>query len=242
MTFCGDASAWSKVALIVILVALGLHSGGYGTNYWMARYTVRDTLNFGVGLWRVTNCSGSYKAPCYEYDVPAVYITKYMQATRALEGVALGLLFVTSVCLTFYVGTTRSRTRGMAISIMVLAFLAAVGSITGMAVWIMNLPEYHYANWSLGLTVFACTLSITSGILLIPDVRQYDYKDSPQVGGQFRNLSVTEAAKINKKQPEPEPIVEGEVDLKPKIIPQHPLAAPSYQYMPYNKKKLQDGF
>lgn len=111
-----------------------------------------------------------------------------------------------------------------------------------MAVWIMNLPEYHYANWSLGLTVFACTLSITSGILLIPDVRQYDYKDSPQVGGHFRNLSVTEAAKMNKKQPEPEPIVEGEADLKPKIIPQHPLAAPSYQYMPYNKRKLQDGF
>ena len=95
-----------------------------------------------------------------------------------------------------------------------------------MAVWIMNLPEYHYANWSLGLAVFACTLSITSGILLIPDVRQYDYKDSPQVGGQFRNLSVTEAAKINKKQPEPEPIVEGEVDLKPKIIPQHLLLPP----------------
>ena len=114
-----------------------------------------------------------------------------------------------------------------------------------MTVWILNLPEYHYPNWSLGLTVFAWTLSITSGILLIPDIRQYDYKDNLKVGGEFRNLSVTEAGKPKMKklkEPEPEPIVEGEVDLKPKIIPQHPLAAPSYQYMPYNKRKLQDGF
>lgn len=242
MTFCGDASAWSKVALIVILVALGLHSGGYGTNYWMARYTVRDTLNFGVGLWRVTNCSGSYGAPCTDSDVPSVYITSNMQATRALEGVALGLLFVTTVCLVFYVGTERSRTRGMAIAIMMLALFAALSSIAGMVVWIIDLPEYHYPNWSMGLTVFAITLSITSAILLVPDIRQYDYKDNLKVGGEFRNLSVTEAAKISKKQPEPEPVVEGEVDLKPKIIPQHPLAAPSYQFMQYNKRKLYDGF
>ena len=45
-----------------------------------------------------------------------------MQATRALESVALGLLFVTIVCLVFYVGTERSRTRSMAITIMMLAF------------------------------------------------------------------------------------------------------------------------
>ena len=36
----------------------------------ISRYTVSDSLNFGVGLWRVTNCSGSYGVPCTEYDVP----------------------------------------------------------------------------------------------------------------------------------------------------------------------------
>ena len=121
-------------------------------------------------------------------------------------------------------------------------FILASSAIAGMAVWTSNLPEYHYPNWSMGLAVFASTLSITSAILLIQDIRQYDYEDSLQVGGGFKNLSATEAGKLNKKQPEPEPVIEGDVDLKPKIIPQHPLAAPSYQYMHYNKKKLQDGF
>ena len=125
---------------------------------------------------------------------------------------------------------------------MINIYILALSSIAGMVVWIIDLPEYHYPNWSMGLTVFAITLSITSAILLVPDIRQYDYKDNLKVGGEFRNLSVTEAAKISKKQPEPEPVVEGEVDLKPKIIPQHPLAAPSYQFMQYNKRKLYDGF
>ena len=123
-----------------------------------------------------------------------------------------------------------------------VSFILASSAIAGMTVWTLNLPEYHYPNWSMGLAVFASTLSITSAILLISDIRQYDYKDNLQVGGGFKNLSATEAGKLNKKQPEPEPVIEGEVDLKPKIIPQHPLAAPSYQYMHYNKKKLQDGF
>ena len=46
-----------------------------------------------------------------------------------------------------------------------------------MTVWIINCPEFHYPSWSFGLTVFAVTLNITSAILLIPDVREYDYKD-----------------------------------------------------------------
>ena len=123
-----------------------------------------------------------------------------------------------------------------------ISFILASSAIAGMTVWTLNLPEYHYPNWSMGLAVFASTLSTTSAILLIPDIRQYDYKDNLHVGGGFKNLSATEAGKLNKKQPEPEPVIEGDVDLKPKIIPQHPLAAPSYQYMHYNKKKLQDGF
>ena len=120
--------------------------------------------------------------------------------------------------------------------------VSAMSSVAGMTVWITDLPEYHYPNWSMGLTVFAITLTITSAILLIPDIRQYDYKDNLKVGGYFRHLSVTEAAKTNKKHPEPAPVVEGETNLKPKIIPQHPLAAPSYQFMEYNKRKMYDGF
>lgn len=46
-----------------------------------------------------------------------------------------------------------------------------------MVVWIVELPEHHYPGWSIGLTVFACALCITAAILLIPDIREYDYKD-----------------------------------------------------------------
>ena len=120
--------------------------------------------------------------------------------------------------------------------------VSALLSIAGMAVWILDLPEYHYPNWSMGLTVFAVILSLTSAILLIPDIRQYDYKDNLKVGAEFKNLSVTEAAKVNKKHPMPQPVVERETDFKPKIIPQHPLAAPSYQFMQYNRRKMHDGF
>ena len=60
--------------------------------------------------------------------------------------------------------------------------------------------------------------------------------------GELRNLSVTEAVKVKKAHQEPEPVVVGETNLKPKIIPQHPLAAPSYQFMQYNTRKLYDGF
>ena len=56
---------------------------------------------------------------CYHFSV-------YTQATRALESVALAMLFVTTVCLIFYVGTDRSRTRGMAVAIMILAFIAGM--------------------------------------------------------------------------------------------------------------------
>ena len=126
--------------------------------------------------------------------------------------------------------------------LILLNHVSALTSISGMITWIKNLPENHYPNWSMGLTVFAITMAITSTILLIPDICQYDYTNNPKVGGEFRNLSVTEADTVKKKHAEPEPVVEGETNLKPKIIPQHPMAAPSYQFVQYNKRKMHDGF
>ena len=41
MTPGGKPSVWCIIALTVSLVALGLHSAGYGTNYWMVRYGLR---------------------------------------------------------------------------------------------------------------------------------------------------------------------------------------------------------
>ena len=56
---------------------------------------------------------------CFHFSV-------YTQATRVLESVALAMLFVTTVCLIFYVGLDRSRTRGMAVAIMIIALIAGI--------------------------------------------------------------------------------------------------------------------
>ena len=125
--------------------------------------------------------------------------------------------------------------------VFVMYFSAGL-SLAGMITWLINIPENHYASWSMGLTVFAATMSITSLILLLPDICQYDYGDNATEGVIFEKLSDTGDVKVKKKQSELEPVVAGETNLKPKIIPQHPLAAPSYQFMQYNTRKLYDGF
>ena len=56
---------------------------------------------------------------CYHFSA-------YFHATRVLESVALAMLFVTTVCLIFYVGLDRSRTRGMAVALMIIAFIAGI--------------------------------------------------------------------------------------------------------------------
>ena len=56
---------------------------------------------------------------CYHFSVNT-------QATRTLESVALAMLIVTTVCLIFYVGLDRSRTRGMAVAIMIISFIAGI--------------------------------------------------------------------------------------------------------------------
>ena len=65
------------------------------------------------------------------------FIAACMQATRSLEGIALGFTLITTVCLVFYVGTERSRTRGMAVAIMIIAFIAGKPVCTYIA---------HYEN------------------------------------------------------------------------------------------------
>ncbi|XP_045216209.2 uncharacterized protein LOC123566311 [Mercenaria mercenaria] len=237
MAFCGEASTWAKVGLLLMIIALGLHCAGYGTNYWMARNTARDKMNFGIGLWKMTNCSGYYNAPCTDGDIPDSYMKTYLKVVRGMESIALILILVPTICLLFYVGSQRSRTRGMAVAVMTIIFIAAASSITGMIVWISKVPDYHYPGWSMGLTVFACTLCITAAILLIPDIREYDYKDMLKVGGEFQNLSVT-----REEHPPPSNDDMYKDDIKPVVEPQGPLSAPAYQFLNYDKRRKMDGF
>ncbi|WAR00330.1 hypothetical protein MAR_024702 [Mya arenaria] len=201
MPFCGLASTWAKVAAVMVVASMGLHASGYGTNYWMARYTVRDKLNFGIGLWKMTNCSGGHNYPCSDSDFPSTY---------------------------------NNTTFG----------------VNGMAVWVTQVPQYHYPSWSFGLTVFAITVNITAAILLIPDVREYDYKDLLKVGGHYDNLEVSREDSHHAASGKPKPGSAGGVarsadfrdDMKPVIESQGPKAAPTYQYLHYDKRRKMDGF
>ncbi|KAK3610169.1 hypothetical protein CHS0354_038807 [Potamilus streckersoni] len=177
MTFCGDASSWAKVSFLLVITALGLHTTGFATNAWMTRTTVRDKYNFMIGLWKMTNCSGYYQAPCEDTSFPGSYYSNLVIMTRAFASSALIIVFVTCAMTGFYVGSERARTRGLAITIIVVDFVGAAFAVAGIVAWIISLPAWHYPNWSMGLVVLALVLVIIAGVLLIPDVREYDYRD-----------------------------------------------------------------
>lgn len=61
----------------------------------------------------------SKKLPIFHFYFPELFI-----ATKVMASCALAVIFVYMVCLIFYVGSQRSRTRGMAIAIMTLAYVA----------------------------------------------------------------------------------------------------------------------
>lgn len=73
--FFGNASGFSKVSFVLLIFAIGLHCGGYSTNYWMKYHTLDDKLDFTIGLWKVRNCSGYYGAICYDTVIPDSYKT-----------------------------------------------------------------------------------------------------------------------------------------------------------------------
>ena len=73
--FCGNASAWSKVAFVLFFPALGFHCAGLGTVSWMKSHTISDTVHFVVGLWKMANCSEEYKTNCVDMAVPDNYNT-----------------------------------------------------------------------------------------------------------------------------------------------------------------------
>ncbi|KAH3840091.1 hypothetical protein DPMN_113533 [Dreissena polymorpha] len=240
MPFCGLASTWAKVSAFLSIVALALQSAGSATNYWMSRYTFRDKLHFVVGLWKVTNCSGNYKAPCTVSEVPASYQNDKVTAVRALECVALALMFLCAVCLILYVGSRTCRRLAVACLAMTMLFLAAIMGIAGMAVWVNQIPELHYPGWSFGLTVVAITFNIAAGVLLIPDLAEYDYKTVLQHEGHYDNLAQEEGQAMSDgggAQPS-----DYRDDVRPIIETQGPKGAPVFQYLNYDKRKKRDGF
>lgn len=64
MPFCGHASAWSKLELLLLVPAISLHCAGLGTPYWMKTATTSNDVHLIVGLWKMVDCSGETDQPC----------------------------------------------------------------------------------------------------------------------------------------------------------------------------------
>ena len=48
-------------------------------------------------------------------------------------------------------------------------------NVGGMVSWIVNLPENHFVYYSFGLTVMAAAICMVVAVLMIRDIRQFDY-------------------------------------------------------------------
>ncbi|KAH3840093.1 hypothetical protein DPMN_113537 [Dreissena polymorpha] len=246
MPFCGPASTLSKVAMVLSFVILILHTSGYATNYWMIRYTAREDLDVGFGLWRMSNCSGYNTTTCAQSGLPANYLNTKVTAVRVMETVVLALIIACAICLALFVARRKSRTRGMVTAVMTIFVLAALVGVASKAVWVVQSPTHHYPGWSFGLTVFAITLNFTVAAILIPDVRQYDYKDLLEGGGYYDNIEVEQE---DRKSMSAGGVTGAGIqaadyrdEARPVIETQGPKGAPVFQYLPYDKHRKMGGF
>jgi len=75
MSFCGEASTWSKLALMLHTAAIAIHCAGLGTPYWMKTATPTNGVHVTIGLWKMVNCSGNYGDPCIGKALDTEYET-----------------------------------------------------------------------------------------------------------------------------------------------------------------------
>lgn len=173
--FFGNASSFSKVSFILTIFAMGIHCGGYSTHYWMKSHTISNALDFTVGLWKVRNCSGYYGALCYDSAIPDTYYTDLLVVTQALESCTLVMLVIMMIVSAFYVTSPAVRILKTAVVILIMGLVSFLLSAGGTIAWMFNIPDKHYPYWSMGLTVIAAAIAILCSVLMIPDIRRYDY-------------------------------------------------------------------
>ncbi|KAK3603098.1 hypothetical protein CHS0354_027882 [Potamilus streckersoni] len=180
MVCCGSASAWAKVACMMLVIALPLHIAGYATVYWLTVYTVNENYVAGIGLWKMENCSSNaYSSPCKtNIDVPGSYQNGMFLATQALETVAVPFLVFSTLFSLLYVFVRRLRTLCLTITVVILCFLTALLSFIGMILHVTNIPSNHYVSYSFGLTVVALLLTFFAGVLMYANIRRYELPDS----------------------------------------------------------------
>ncbi|XP_045194608.2 uncharacterized protein LOC123550243 [Mercenaria mercenaria] len=176
MPFCGRASEWSKAAFLSMFPAIGIHCAGLGTPFWMKSSTISNSVNITIGLWKMVNCSGSLTSPCIGSALPNSYKTDLLIITRAFECGVIIPMALTFALSFFYTTSPGARTQKVAAWIMILSFFSMALVIGGTVTWILNLPSSHYVYWSFGLTLFGGSLSMLVAVLMIQDIRMFDYE------------------------------------------------------------------
>lgn len=177
MPFCGDATWWSKFSFLLLFLAISIHSAGIGTPYWMKLSTLSNSVNLMVGLWKMVDCSGGVTVPCYGVALTDNYNTGLMTITRVLECIPIVTIIFALILSMFYVSSPGVRTQKVAVWIMMSSFISMALIVGGCIAWWVNMPSKHFVHWSFGLASIAAAVCMLSGVLMIPDIRMYDYED-----------------------------------------------------------------
>ncbi|KAL4227275.1 hypothetical protein ACF0H5_012721 [Mactra antiquata] len=179
MAIFGTASIWAKITLVLIAISLILQIVAIATIGWMSSQTTSESVQYSMGLWKARNCTST--GSCDTIDIPSTYQSSALKATIAFEMMFMVVIFLTLVVSASYVATERFRELPLAISIIVGCFISVFLSVIGMIIWLSQVPSQHYPGYSFGLTIVAMALMLLAGLLMIPDVRQYNSRRRPNI-------------------------------------------------------------
>lgn len=170
---CGHASGWSKLSLVVLVLAVSVHIAGWATTSWMSYETTNEVLSVDVGLWQMESCTSG---TCTSTSVADQYATDSFNAVRAVETITFCLAVFAIVLLLIYTCARIDNRHTFALVVMIILYAAGILSFVGMLIFVTSLPSPFDVSWSLGLTVIALTLILISGTLMIPDAFEPDYR------------------------------------------------------------------
>ncbi|XP_053405962.1 uncharacterized protein LOC123565335 [Mercenaria mercenaria] len=176
MNLFGTATVWAKIALVLIVIAFALQIAGFATDYWQQTETIQENVVYDIGLWNAQNCSGGHDSACDKVSIPDSYINASFNVVRGFECTILILVSIAMVVAALYVATERFREMSIAVCVAVVSFLAVTFGVIAMIVWLAQVPSNHYLGYSFGLCVLAFVLMFLAGVLMIPDIRNYQQR------------------------------------------------------------------
>lgn len=227
MNICGTSTIWAKLALVLIFIALGLHTAGFATMYWMQIETIQENLVYSIGLWKTNNCSGGHDSACNDAAVPDSYVDGSFRAVQAFESIVLIFVVITIVVASLYVASERFREMSIAVFIMVMCFVSVTFGVIAMIIWLAQIPTDYYPGYSFGLCVFAFILLFLAGILMIPDIRVYQQrrgKEALKVRPDPRHTEI--------RRPKYDDIERRDYSYNKKFIPETPQSNVRHYYNP----------